>query len=798
MTRNSRPPLALRASVVAIQSALALLATSGFALSAEMDPAVAELVKPTNTIEAGVTYTDEPSFKFGEYNGLARKGWHPLVNFNIRGGSFYDDYTRGNVQRWAVFGSNLGLHNQNLGAQYSHQGSFRIGVEYDEIQRNQFDDYKSLWRGVGTSTLTLPPGYPAASARTGTAGLANWNNIQTPNLNATTAGGGPGVVIPAMVSTAEIGTLRRKIGLTGGLNVTDRWTVSMNARTERKTGTKLTGTSLGGFMGALLPEPIDSDTTIVETAARYASKVANFGVGYNVSIYRDNISSWSAQNPFSNNTMLNNLGVMASPPDNQMHQWTVDGSWRFTPTTKLTVAGAHSRMTQNELFAYQGNTGWSLPGNSANAKEVKSDFVARLTAKPMNDLDVNAAYKYERRDNRTPIGTYRVQQRADIPAVPTAANTFVNEPLDRTMHTYTLDGRYTIKRGQIVSAGFEHQRIERETDNLPGAAAVQVWPSGKATENSLKLGYSQAFTDAISGRIVYQHARRKAHDYEEPEPNPATASANATFFGEVPGFRQFFLNDRNRDKLRAAVEAEPVEGLLLQAGVDYINDRFPSEFGVKKTNSTAWNLDASYAVSEKLTFNGYLTLEDAKTNQELFALPVARGGGVPPVIPHSGATCAPYTSALGLPSDYLTDPCRNWSQTQADKIWTVGLGVKSSQFMGGKLTLTGDVVYSRARTNIDFTGGAYYNNGIGQNVYIPAQNMPTITSTMTDFRLGAAYALDKQSKLKFGWLHRRLRSSDPLFDLFGITSVQAYIGPGLTSPRYSVNAVSVSYIYSFR
>src|SRR6185369_4646926 len=211
--------------------------------------------------------------------------------------------------------------------------------------------------------------------------------------------------------------------------------------------------------------------------------------------------------------------------------------------------------------------------------------------------------------------------------------------------------------------------------------------------------------------------------------------------------------------------------------------------GLKKTESQAFNLDGTYTASDKLSFNGFVSYENASTKFDGYQLPVARVATVAPVIPHNpDGTCASYTTATGLPSDYLTDPCRNWGFNQGDNVWTLGLGAKSTQWLGGKLTLTADVTYSRARTNIDVSGGTYYSNSIA-NVYVPAQNMPAITSTVTDLRLGAVYAFSKESAIRFGWQHRKLRSSDPQFDLFGITSVQAYIGSGMTSPNYSVNAV---------
>lgn len=790
MRTTHNPPSALRASVIAVHAALAVL-TAGLAASAmAAEATVEELTQPTSTVEVGGIYVDKDSAKFGEYNGLAKKGGYLDFGFDLRGGGAYDQQS-GSVQRWRVTGTNLGLDVRRLQADYAEQGLYGIRFEYDQIRRNQFDDYLSLWNGVGTSTLTLPAGYPPVAARTGTSGLANWNNIQSPNLNATTTGGGPGYVIPALMHPENIATTRKRIGLGGEVKLTDQWSVSLNARNEKKDGTKLTGVAMGGFKGALVAEPIDSDTTIVEAAARYFSKQATFSVGYNTSLYRNHIDAWTVEYPFAG-TILNNRSLMNGAPDNEMHQVALEGSYRFSPTIKLTAAGSYARLTQNEAFAYQSNASWIVPTTSADAKVINKNLLVRLTANPMAGLDLNASYKLQDRDNRTPIETFRISQ---YDGAGTASTVIENAPLNRKEQTLALDGRYKLGRDRWVSAGYEHQVIKRTSDNPD----VDPWASGESKEDSIRFAFGQAITETISGRVSYLHGRRRAVDYEEPEPNPVTASANAGLFSEVPGFRQFYLNDRNRDKLRGALDFQVSETVSLQAGVDFIKDRFPGgEFGLKSTDSTAFNLDATVAPSDRLAFNGFLNFEDMKSKQEQFQIPVNRAPGVPTLVPH-GPGCGPYTSASGnLPADYLTDPCRFWSVAQADKIWTLGLGAKYSGLMSGRLTLSLDATYSDAKTNLNFTGGTYYSNGIGQNVYIPAQNMPEITSRITDLKFGARYDVSKNSAVRFTWLHRRLRSSDPQFDLFGITSTQAYIGPGLVAPKYDVNAVALTYVYTFR
>ena len=49
-----------------------------------------ELTQPTNSIEAGVGYVSQDSFKFGQYNGLFNKGAYGIFNFDLGGGAPYD------------------------------------------------------------------------------------------------------------------------------------------------------------------------------------------------------------------------------------------------------------------------------------------------------------------------------------------------------------------------------------------------------------------------------------------------------------------------------------------------------------------------------------------------------------------------------------------------------------------------------------------------------------------------------------------------------------------------------------
>jgi MtrB/PioB family decaheme-associated outer membrane protein len=790
MANNHRPPLALRALVVALHGALALFASVAYAQAPAApagqapsgpsfdDPAVQELVRPVNTIEAGVIGVDSPSGKFGEYNGLHREGVRPLLDFDVRGGGAYQPES-GSTQRWRIYGSQLGLPVRSFGGEFADQGSWTIGFEYDELQRIFADDYVTLWRGAGTSTLVLPPGYPAAGTRT-----ATFNNIQN---------AAPAAAIAAGLTGHTLQTQRRRMGLAGDLILSPQWSVGVGARHEKKDGTKLTGIAFGGFRGAYLPEPIDYETTIVETSLRYRrGNTAHLTLGYNVSLFTNRVDAWSAENPFANNATFNNRVVMAGAPDNSMHQLTADGGWRFTPATKLSVSAAYAKMKQNEDFRFQQHPG-QIVNNGAtrvDAEQVQQNFLARLNHAVSRSFDVTGLFRYEHRDTRTPIGLYAFAAADPTAVPPLAANRVVNNlPQNRRQQTFAVDGRYDLRQGSTFTGGVEHLRIHRSVDAPAVSLATQEQPflSGEATQNTVRLGYRHAFSESLNGHVNLSRSEREAGPYFD---FPRTAATPAPgIFPQVPGFRQFFLASRDQNKVRASVDYQATEALWVQGTVEHLQDRYPdSRYGLNRAGMTTWTLDGVYAASDRLSFNGFVSFEDGETRANQYQL--ASGTAA---LPYAiNPNCA-VTAAAGSSSN-IADPCREWSFTQNDRVFTLGLGAKSGH-MGGKLTLTGDVVHARAKTNMDFTGGA---RNTTTRVFIPAVNMPQITSIMTDLRLGAKYDFTKESAVRLGYLFRRLRSSDPQFDLFGITSVQAYMGPGMRAPDYNVHALSVSYVYTFR
>lgn len=791
---------AVRALVAAVHAALAF---GPAVAAAETDEDLLELTTRASSVEVGGLYVSDDSAKFGEFSGLDKQGGYVIGNARLFGGG-----GDASAYRWRVFGSNLGLDSRSLGVEAGHQGRWRIAAGYDQIVRNYTDRYVTFWEGLGSRDLVLPPGYPAASTRlavtnNANAILANWNNIQTPNATAGSTGGGPAFVIPANLHGFDVGTERRRANVNLGAILGPGWEFRAAVKREEKDGTKLTGVNIGRFAGvsALLPEPISSTTDQFEAAIAFADKKANFNVGYYGSLYRNDIDLWTVQNAGANNAVLNNVARLQSYPDNQMHQLNFGGGYRFTQATRLMVRGSWTRMTQNDDFiASPTGSTWVVPEESAHAKVIKKDLLARVTSQLSKDMNLLAAYRYEDRDNRTPIEDFRTTG-GDAPGNSTI---FENEPINRRLQQANLELDYRLGRRQGVRGEYEWQEIKRDS-----TAHESPFRADRTRENTLRAVYRNQFTDTVTGRVSYAYSERRVDEYIPGNPRPTSPPAPLPAADPLlGGFEQFFLADRDRHKLRSSVAFQASESVSVQGTLDYNRDRYPaSQYGLKESKSWVFGLDGALAASDKLSFNAFYTYEDMK--MQLDSLAIARGLTSTTLVPHvSGPPCAAYSNVAGtLPDDYFTDPCRQWTETQGDKIHTVGVGARYHGLLAGRLALTGELAYSKAKTPIAVMGGTYYGTGVPSsptgNVFVAAESFSDITSEFTQLRLTGTYALDKRSAVRLLYMYGRLKSSDWAYDAYansilGVLAVQNYVGPGMTSPNYNVNVVGVSYIYRFR
>ncbi len=582
--KNTTATFRLKASVVMVQSALAMMACASFTTAAQAadktdeDPAVTALTRPTSSIGIGAGSVSEGSYKFGEFNGLQEKRLYGVANFDIETRSPYDG---DGTSHFRLRGDNLGLETRDLSLDYGAQGRFRFKLGYDELLHNSSDSYQTPFLGIGGNMLTLP---------------SNWIRPLVPQVSATglnsrafspVTGDAPSLTAPAGPNAAQLAILaniraqdlpafrnvnlqtkRSNSSVAFDYQFSPHWEFSSSFKHELAQGLRpldavVNGTGatgqVGGDSGVTLAEQINSTTDQLNLALNYHGDHFFGQIGYYGSLFDNSTKSMNWQDP---NSALGKpiFGTISTPPSNQFHEINFVGGYNFSPTTKLVVNGAYGRNSQNDTFltppAFNVKS-FITPAPSADALVITKAFNLRLTARPSKDWNIATGLKYNQRDNQTPVRMYIFQ---DVDAAssyvagttPAATatqspfnaflggttygqntNIYNNRPLSKTTNQFQFDTDYKVAKGHTLAGGYQWEKINRTCNSTWIACS----DADTTNENTLKAEWRAEFSDDLSTKVSYARSARTVNYNENawlaevPLANAIGTGAN----GAVPG-----------------------------------------------------------------------------------------------------------------------------------------------------------------------------------------------------------------------------------------------------------------------
>jgi MtrB/PioB family decaheme-associated outer membrane protein len=532
----NRPSTTLRPTVVAVRLALlALGALAAQGAARAEDAATAALTQPTSTVEVGIGTTSDAAAKAHEFDGIKKKGAFGIGSFDLRGGGRYDS---NDTNRWRVFGADLGTDSRSLGFEQGLQGQGRVSVLYDELQRNQSYFYQTPLIGAGTNVLTLPGNWlvPLVPQNSATGANARGLSADVTAANALVSGV---VKVPTAAQLAAVAAIqaadlaafhpvtlsskRTRLDFNALLNLGSRWDVTGNVRHEDRNGLKALGTVsrfTGGDMSTIIPDLIDQSHDQVTLGLNYTGDAAVLQGSYYVSSLSNNVPSMTWANWATPGT-ASNLQTMSSAPSNQMHQWALNGSYRINSSTRLSGNVSYGRSTQNVALITDASTPL-VPVASLNGLVVNKALSLKLSSRPFSALNLSAAYKYDDRDNQTPVNTYGFYDAGELKsgtsvfnaAFPTLglgsnANLNANRPYSKKLGQFNLDADYFVAHGQTLRAGYEQQKIDRWCNGT----WVPCVDADRSDEHTLRLEYLVS-GETISGRLGLTHGSRTV-DYNE-------------------------------------------------------------------------------------------------------------------------------------------------------------------------------------------------------------------------------------------------------------------------------------------
>jgi MtrB/PioB family decaheme-associated outer membrane protein len=521
----------------------ALLAMSVTAAYAEDDEATLNLKLPTNSVSVGVANVSDSSPKFGEYNGLEKKGATEVTNFNVRGGDAYGSAT--GTHRIEVIGKDIGLSSNSISASASNQGSWEVGIIYDELQHNTATGYQTPYIGtMGGNNFVLPGNFGGVraynAAADGTSVTGKATNLMQGTLGLTAAQ-------KAAFNSVDVYNTRKNSTLNAKVFLNPQVKLTFDYNHLKQGGAKLQGFGTDGSLAntfgtgtiiaagntggnekvAILPMPTNYTVDTFNLGANWAGDDGHFSAAYNVSFFKDNFKTVSFQSfwiplpvSYTSTAATPWLGAtgaayaygtstdtLTTPPDNQNHQINLMGGYDFTKATKLSGGLTYGRNTQNDPFIASELTYLGRPSRvldpisqiaSAKALIVTTHADVKLTNQTTDALKLAAAVKYDKHLNRTPSNIYDFSSIGFGGAAATHETLYPNTPLSNSKSQFELAGDYTLTAAQHVRVAYNREDVRRWCEDyaVSGGVYAAVTTATSTYGTSLANGVTGASAQA--------------------------------------------------------------------------------------------------------------------------------------------------------------------------------------------------------------------------------------------------------------------------------------------------------------
>ncbi|MEK6209788.1 MAG: MtrB/PioB family decaheme-associated outer membrane protein [Pseudomonadota bacterium] len=684
------------------------------------DDEITHLTEPESSVSLGVgTWTRDRPHE-GIFDGMRDSGAYGLLDADVvkRNDATGTWYT--------LTGRNLGLDSRELMGEFLRQGDIGVSLEYSRIPRDNPFRINTGLQGIGTAGLTV-------------------------------SGAGANAF---PFTDVTLGTTRDLTQLGFYKNLMPGLDFNMSFKNEEKKGTRQWGR---GSAPEFAVEPIDSTTSQLETTLSYAGEQLQLSGGYYGSMYNPAHGSVSI---FTNGVAPSATSptFLSLPLDNQAHQLFLDGGYNFTSATRGTFKLAYTRATQNQHLPTADIPGLSLPGGPISLEgELDTTLVQLgLSARPIKNLSLVANVRYHDVQDETPVRRF-VQTNPACGSGQCVDNT----PFSYTTLTGKLEGTYRLPAGYSLTGGIEQRYQDRtvplsNANGAGGADTQRVVPMrAKVEEITSRLELRHSLSETINGSLAFLHSERDGSEYVSAAAGPGGAPSDL--------INPIHIADRDRNKVRLALDWAPMENLSFQFGYEDARDKYAHDaarpYGLQDGSAQLYSVDGNYVVND----NWQITAWYSRDTTEAFQLGsrAANGGG---------------TGGLTDKDSRLQDIGDS-----------VGFGLRGSA--SAKLRLGADVQWTR-------TNSEYHQTLVTPGTTSGLTPLPDIKNTLTRVGLFGEYALRKNSDVRVDLVHERWQTDDWTWQ-FADGTPFTY---GTTTDGTTVNAnakqnstfVGVRYIYKFQ
>ncbi len=766
--------------------------------------------KPTSTLSLGAEYVPINSAKFGEYNGLDQRGTHLIGNFDYRGGDSYNAVNGGGgTKRFELKGTDIGTTSRAFSLDESDQGKWSFGLNFDQLRHNFTNTYQTPFQGtMGGNSFTLPPDFGKIQASAvGQLAVPGSNNLTPAQLSA--------------FNTPNVYSQRENSKFSSKFVFDTQWNVKFDFNHLQQSGAKLQGVAGDSSNGTnataetpfVLMTPTNYTTDTINLALNWAGEKGYATTRYYGSYFKDAYSDVYFQNPFTTVAPAGAIptDMISTMPANEYNQFKLNGGYIFSASTKFVGGISYARNTQNSAFGQDATYPGVLPQTSLQGLINTTNADLKLTNKISKDLQLSAGLKYNKRDNQTSSNAYAFNVIANATAPVTTLNNTVSAPMSNSKSQLDMDGDYRIDSQQKVNLNYGYEEIKRWCNNVnyplisPKQTTFPGYPSYTATtcaevpvsnESKFNATYNLRATDSLNLDAGLGYSNRVAEInpffYSPMQTTGASTTPGVGSGIEFQQFMSFMDASRREDLAKLGANWQVNDSLSFGFKGDYTFDKYGSEYGVQNGKSYSLNLDATYAATEHSTFSAYASSQNRTrdlTNLQSIASKAAVSAGL--------------TSTGSVTAGTIAAPANaSWTNTLTENDLTIGIGAKQGGLIAEKLDLSADVTYSLNKstydTELNYTGLSGNGLSCSSPSFMTCGALPDIKSDLLQLKLVGTYKIDKDRKLRAGYLFRRLNATDYMYNTYQYGSTPATLMPtNQQAPNYAVNVFSVAYDISY-
>ncbi len=555
---------------------------------------------------------------------------------DLKDGAFtrFDITRQGDAYLFTAGARNIGYRDQEYFADYNG-GRAKVSFFFDGTPLNYGYNNLSAWT-VSGSTLTLDAAQRAA--------IEKGQAIGVPTTPAQAAAGS---IWANYANVFELTSKRQTAGFMASVNATPQLAVDFSFQTAKKTGYQPWGAAFAFNNVAELPLPLDNRTNDFSAGVEWANHKGMMRVAWGASWFNNEIESIVWDNPiratdynsgkppyYNPSAYVNGLGPgqgrQSLFPSNNMNVISATGMYKlpshttFTGTFALTNAKNDAALipwTINPvinsaavLASFPGLQHLERSTAEAEVRGINAQFA--LNSRPNTMFSYNIRYRYNDRDNRTPMFDAVEYVRFDAVPEETGGET---EPYSIKHNQFDATATFSVVPYTALRVGYGVDAMDHTHRGIE-----------KLTDNTFRVSMDTVGNQYVMVRGMWEFTKRTGSGFDKEWFLDSGTQVAARLYDDA---------ERNRNRGTLLFVFTPTAKVDLTASVAAGRDKYndsEQKFGLLNNDNTSYNVGINVTPVDKVAFGFNYGRDKYSTAQA-------------------------SRNANPAPDPSWTDPNRNWS-----------------------------------------------------------------------------------------------------------------------------------------